>query len=296
MRIILTAEKPQAVEIVTKEYHIMKILECRRFSTTYPLTANIRVVKDYEIDLEMGEERIIVIDGIEHPIRRGNVCVRKPGQTVYGKGTQSSILLTIDFSDTQSPDHYTRNVSGPIQTSWDNGLLDDLNGVIVPHSEFTFIPVYTELLRVAFTDTNATQLLVMELLYKLNAEVCRKKYTSIKAGESACNQVYQYIKDNLNENISLESLAALVHLNKNHLVRLFKASYGKPPITMLIDMRMEHACDLVTNTDMSIAQIATACGYSAPSYFIAEYKKHFGITPLKNRFTNTSLSQKAGKI
>ena len=102
----------------------MKILECRRFSTTYPLSANIRVVKDYEIDLEMG------------------------------------------------------------------------------------------------------------------AEVCRKKYTSIKAGESACNQVYQYIKDNLKENISLESLAALVHLNKNHLVRLFKASYGKPPITMLIAWSM----------------------------------------------------------
>jgi AraC-like DNA-binding protein len=52
---------------------------------------------------------------------------------------------------------------------------------------------------------------------------------------------------------------------------------------MLIRLRMELACDLITNTDLSIGQIAQKCGYPSPSYFSAEYKKHFGVTPATHR-------------
>lgn len=266
----------------------INILECRRFSATYPLFKKVRTVKDYEIDLELGNERLVFIDDIPHAIRRGNICIRKPGQTVYGQGnpaiiTQSSILLTVDFSGEQSGEHYSRNIEGPIQKTWDSTLLDQLNGVIIPHAENTFIPIYTELLSLAFTDRKAAEMLVMELLYRLNAEVCRQNYIKNKPTETHCSKVLNYIKNNLEQDITLESLAQLVHLDKNYLVRLFKETYGQTPIKTLIDMRMERACDLITNTNMAITHIAAACGYTSASYFTAEYKKHFGITPLKQR-------------
>lgn len=128
----------------------IQILECRRFATTQPLSSKVRTVKDYEIDLELGQERIVVIDGEPIPIRRGNVCVRKPGQTVYGIGTQNSILLTLDFSSHQSPVRYSRNIEGPQQPLFAGELLENLQGVIIPHAEHTFIPIYTELLDMAF--------------------------------------------------------------------------------------------------------------------------------------------------
>lgn len=266
----------------------VNILECRRFQATYPLFMKVRTVKDYEIDLELGNERMVVIDDVPHLIRRGNICIRKPGQTVYGQGTQpiitqSSILLTVDFSGQQSAEHYIRNIEGPIQEQWDSPLLDQLNGVIVPHSENTFIPIYTELLSLAFTDRKAAEILIMELLYRLNAEVCRQNYTKNKPTETPCSKVLNYIKNNLEQEITLETLAQLVHLDKNYLVRLFKETYGQTPIRTLIDMRMERACDLITNTNMTISDIATACGYTSASYFTAEYKKRFGNTPLKQR-------------
>lgn len=266
----------------------INILECRRFSTTYSLKKYVRTVKDYEIDLELGNERLIFIDDIPHAIRRGNICIRKPGQTVYGQGnhaiiTQSSILLTVDFSGEQPSDHYSRNIEGPIQKIWDSPLLDQLSGVIVPHSENTFIPIYTELLSLAFTDRKAAEMLIMELIYKLNAEVCRQNYIKNKPTETHCSKVLNYLKNHLEEEVSLETLAQLVHLDKNYLVRLFKDTYGQTPIKTLIDMRMERACDLIANTNMTISDIAAACGYTSASYFTAEYKKHFGITPLKQR-------------
>lgn len=259
------------------------ILECRKFHTNRLSSDQVRIVKDYEIDLELGQERIVVIDGVEHPIRKGNVCVRKPGQSVYGIGTLNSILLTIDFSGTQCRDNYIRNVPGPVQPIGSYDLLEHLNGVIVPFSEHTFIPIYTELLNLAFTDRDAAQMLVMELLYKLNAEVCRHSYLTHKPTRTPCSQVLEYLKNNLERDISLEELAQLVHLDKSYLVRLFKDTYGQTPMKLLIILRMEHACDLLTYTNMTVNQIAAACGYASASYFTAEYKRHFGITPLKQR-------------
>lgn len=266
----------------------INILECRKFDATYKLSKNVRTVKDYEIDLELGAPRTIVIDDTTHQIARGNVCIRKPGQTVYGLSTapivtQSSILLTLDFSGNQPADHYSRNIAGPIQEAWASDLLDRLDGVIVPHSENAFISIYNELLSVAFTDRELAELLVMELLHKLNAEIFRREYAKKKPSDTACSQVLRYMKDNLEKNITLEMLADTVHLDKSYLVRLFRNTYGITPIKMLIRLRMEHACDLIANTDMPISDIATACGYPYPSYFTVEYKKHFGTTPLKHR-------------
>ena len=266
----------------------INILECRRFDATYPSIKKLRTVKDYEIDLELGNDRTVVIDEVPHQIARGNICIRKPGQTIYALSntplvTQSSILLTLDFTGTQSAEHYSRNIEGPLQKKWDSSLLDRLSGVIVPHSENAFISIYNELLSVAFTDRESAELLVMELLHKLNAEIFRREYAKKKPSDTACSQVLRYMKDNLEKNITLEMLADTVHLDKSYLVRLFRNTYGITPIKMLIRLRMEHACDLIANTDMPISDIATACGYPYPSYFTVEYKKHFGTTPLKHR-------------
>ena len=264
----------------------VKILECRSFFSPMVLSSKSRVVKDYEIDVEMGEERTVVIDGIEHRIKRGDVCVRKPGQTVYGCGVQHSVLLTLDFSGEQSVAHYSRNIEGPIQPIFDDPLLENLNGIVRPFSEYTFIPIYSELLKSAFVDTDAAQSLIMELIYKLNGEVCRQRYAKRRQKETVCDEALEYMKNNFEKQITLEKLADIVGLDKAYFVRVFKAAYGQTPISFLISLRMERASDLIANTNMTISEIALQCGYNSISYFISEYKKHFGITPLMQRKTN----------
>ena len=258
------------------------ILECRKFSSPHTKTGH-RLVKDYEIDLEIGEPRTVIIDGVPHSISRGNVCIRKPGQTVHGKGTQNTILLTLDFSGSQPAQNYSRNIDGSRQPLCADPLLEQLSGVIVPYSENTFIPIYNELLATAHTDAEAAGFLVMELLHKLNAEVCRREYTRRKPTETACSKVLHYIKEHLDAPIRLEDLAAMVHLDKSYFVRLFRETYGQTPIQLLIRLRMELACDLIANTELPIGQIAQQCGYPSPSYFTAEYKKHYGVTPAMHR-------------
>lgn len=260
----------------------IRILECRKFSSVHTKTG-LRLIKDYEIDLEIGPERTVIIDGVPCPIFRGNVCIRKPGQTVHGKGTQNTVLLTLDFSGRQPAKNYSRNIPGPQQALCNDPLLEKLGGVIVPYSENTFIPIYNELLAVAHTDPAAAGYLVLELLHKLNAELYRQEYTKRKPTETACSKVLHYIKENFQKPIRLEELAAMVHLDKSYFVRLFRETYGQTPIQFLINLRMEHACDLIANTDLPMGQVAQQCGYPSPSYFSAEYKKHYGVTPVTHR-------------
>ena len=260
----------------------IRILECRKFSSPRTKTGH-RQVKDYEIDLEIGEPRAVVIDGVSHAIGRGHVCIRKPGQIVHRVGAQNTILLTLDFSGTQTSQNYSRNIAGPRQPICSHPLLEQLGGVIVPYSENTFIPIYNELLATAHTDAETAGYLVLELLHKLNAEVCRREYAKRKPAETVCSKVLHYIKENLDRPIQLEQLAAVVHLDKSYFVRLFRETYGQTPIRLLIHLRMELACDLITNTDLPIGEIARQCGYTDPSYFSAEYKKHYGVTPTMHR-------------
>ena len=260
----------------------IRILECRKFSSPHTKTGY-RLIKDYEIDLEIGDPRTVIIDGAPHTIQRGNVCVRKPGQTVHGKGTQNTILLTLDFSGSQPAQNYSRNIPGRQQALCPHPLLEKLGGIIVPYSENTFIPIYNELLEVAHTDREAAGFLVLELLHKLNAEVCRREYTKRKPTETACSKVLHYMQEHLDQPLKLEELAAMVHLDKSYFLRLFRNAYGLAPIRMLIRLRMELACDLIANTDLPIGQIAQRCGYPSPSHFSAEYKKHYGVTPAMHR-------------
>lgn len=261
----------------------IKILQCRKFAPPCPCEAVLRVVKDYEIDIELGDGHIACVDGKEYALKRGDICVRKPGQRVYCTGVINSVLLTLDFSGNHNAETYSRNIEGPIQQVVNNNLINDLNCVIKPVSDYTFIPIYNELLQVAHTDDDVAKYLVMELLHKLNAEQYRLSYVKNNTKETVTGKVFRYMKEHLGENVTLEKLAEFVHLEKNYLVRIFKSDYGHSPIKMLISMRMEHAHDLVVNTDMPITEISCLCGYSSPSYFTAEYKKYFGETPLNQR-------------
>ena len=128
---------------------------------------------------------------------------------------------------------------------------------------------------------------LLELIYKIKAEHYRKKYQEKKPQKGYALTVLNYMKNNLEKSINLDSLAKQVNLNKSYLVRLFKSTYGKTPINVLISLRMEKAYDLIINTNMSISEIAFECGFSSDSYFIAGYKKHFKETPLQTRVKNT---------
>lgn len=89
----------------------------------------------------------------------------------------------------------------------------------------------------------------------------------------------KYISSHFSENITLNDLADILHLNPSYLSSLFKNTTGLSYKEYLNRVRIEEAKRLLSSTDYPIMEIAVACGFNDQSYFTKIFKKHTGMTP-----------------
>lgn len=96
----------------------------------------------------------------------------------------------------------------------------------------------------------------------------------------------QYLHSYFQENTPISQLAAMEHLSECRYRQVFRNHTGYSPGQYRTILRLQHACDLLTQTDQSVAQIAVNCGYDDVLYFHRLFKKHEGITPIQYRSRN----------
>lgn len=94
-----------------------------------------------------------------------------------------------------------------------------------------------------------------------------------------CNLVRNYIDVNYSENITLEQLADISHVNKYYLAHTFTETFGISPINYLISIRIKKAEKLLETSDYSLAFISRSCGFSSSSHFAQTFKKINGVSP-----------------
>jgi AraC family transcriptional regulator len=88
-----------------------------------------------------------------------------------------------------------------------------------------------------------------------------------------------FIEERIAEAISVRQLAGAVHMSPFHFARMFKQAAGHPPHTYITLLRMEHAKNLLSNTDLSLVEIAACVGYQTQAHFTGVFHKHVGTTP-----------------
>lgn len=85
------------------------------------------------------------------------------------------------------------------------------------------------------------------------------------------------------EPFSLDDAANRYHINKFRLCREFAAHFQDTPLQYLNHVRIEHAKDLLLNTDEKICDIGQMVGFENTNHFIRLFKEKTGVTPLKFR-------------
>jgi len=91
--------------------------------------------------------------------------------------------------------------------------------------------------------------------------------------------VTEYIQENLDKELRLVELAALVYMSPYHFARLFKGGAGVPPHHFVVRQRIARARTFLTAPDLSIAQIARLVGFRTPSHFTTVFRRVTGVTP-----------------
>lgn len=96
-------------------------------------------------------------------------------------------------------------------------------------------------------------------------------------------KVFSYLIEHFKEEITLDQIAAVAHLSPTSFCRYFKGITQKTFVEVLVEFRLQYACQLLTKTDLPIQQIAYDSGFGDVPYFNRQFKKHTGTSPQKWR-------------
>jgi AraC-like DNA-binding protein len=93
----------------------------------------------------------------------------------------------------------------------------------------------------------------------------------------------RYLNENFSENIKMTELAKMENMCMTTFNLHFKKYVGVTPTKYIIKLRMQLAVDLLLNSDLTIQEIASRCGYNDYNFFTKIFKNEFGMPPTKYR-------------
>lgn len=100
-----------------------------------------------------------------------------------------------------------------------------------------------------------------------------------RSGTSACTIIIEYMKRNVNKNISLKELCDLFFIGKTQLCKIFKTHTQKSPMDYFTYLKVEESKKMLQEKRLSISRIAEQLGYSTVHNYSRTFKKHTGFSP-----------------
>jgi AraC family transcriptional regulator len=92
-------------------------------------------------------------------------------------------------------------------------------------------------------------------------------------------RVHDYIAAHLDQKITNDALAQIAGLSTAHFCAVFKQTEGMSPHRYVLRYRVRRTQQLLTSTEMSVAEIADAVGFSNQSHCIHYFREIVGVTP-----------------
>ena len=124
------------------------------------------------------------------------------------------------------------------------------------------------------------QLLISVLRYRSNQT---EEDGIIDVNAERIHQIASFIYDHVSEEVSLSQLSRHFALSQTYLSRTFKRATGFGIKEYLVNLRIQKACELLLNTQLSITAISEKCGFNDSNYFGDAFKKSIGVSPREYR-------------
>lgn len=124
-----------------------------------------------------------------------------------------------------------------------------------------------------------SNMLIKEHMHKKARKYLNDETVPVQSSSDVTERIKQYVKEHIQDEISMGDIAEVVYLNPQYMVRLFKKKEGISILEYITNTRIKMASDLLRETDYSIYQVAGLVGYSNYSYFSRVFKKISGKSP-----------------
>lgn len=113
----------------------------------------------------------------------------------------------------------------------------------------------------------------------------KKRLTTQEDYRQRVDRATFYIREHLNSEIDIRTLAELSDFSPFHFHRIMRSYLGEPIGAFIIRTRVQAAANLLRYTDLLISEIAYQVGYDTPSSLTKSFTKLFGISPKEYRLT-----------
>jgi transcriptional regulator GlxA family with amidase domain len=108
-------------------------------------------------------------------------------------------------------------------------------------------------------------------------------------------RVIEAMEGHIERPLETRKLAALAGVSARQLERLFRAQLKASPSEHYLGLRLERARQLLRQTELSVMEIALACGYSSASCLSRSYRSHFKVSPRNDRSEPKALIREGGR-
>ena len=242
-------------------------------------------------------------------VRSGFLTVSISGESYIGKTGEAFVVspgnLHLMGSQTGTVDYYTflfplKYISFRTDDMLDEKLLEPLNSghlMICPRVKDTAKELCEQLIKIyeAKNDESeskiTTQVRTKIILLQFILEMWKKGFV-IENDTSGRNivekEMVSYIQQNFTGKISLREFGEQFHLSEKYISRYFKEHFHITLSQYVTYLRLEHAKQLLQDTDIPVTDVAMQSGYQNVSYFIRSFQKAYAVSPLKYRKNNYS--------
>lgn len=122
-----------------------------------------------------------------------------------------------------------------------------------------------------------------EFLYRFLSQLLRELESPTANHSLLIQHAKNYMRTHFQTIESTRDIADYCQISQEHLTRCFHTETGHTPLQFLTKLRIEYALFLLLNTNDSIQQIATSCGFQTGNYFAKVFRKYLHCSPEEYR-------------
>ena len=156
-----------------------------------------------------------------------------------------------------------RNLTVEIDNSFLSDSFDNVFSALSTENDFQMLKVFVQ----------------KTLMEYLSVIINTREHSENPIIKKAC----EYIDKNLAQDISLDQVASHVNVSTFYLSKLFKEEKNITFVNFLTDKRLDKSRTLLKQSNLSIKEITSECGWNDQNYFSRIFKNKYGLTPSEYR-------------
>lgn len=252
-----------------------------------------RKLLDYLLIYIQKGELTVVADGTKYQLQEGQFCLLQPGTVhdLQAFADNATPFAHMDFFFQADRDKSFPTKPGQIDLHAFQHLmqpkLNDFEGLSIPvllepSKSYLYRNLLLDMIESWLKPNPLSKLKAQTIATQLLHHIIQDHSNpdNLKSSHSHdLDWIPSYFSFHLAETLCIEDLAKRTNLSPSRFRAVFRERYGAPPHQFLINLRLDHAKELLSTSTYSIAKIAEYCGFSDVSHFTNMFRSREGLSP-----------------